>query len=307
MNSIFQNNYIIKTTAPKQCEVFEFQNENGQIKHIFQRQEISVQVDGQSYYDLVSPVGFGGPMILSCHSNQKWDLIFDFTRAFEAFCLEQHIVSEQVEFHAPYGHPADFLECYIVDYERDRFGIDVTKPLDHSGNEDLSKLWNAIDLGVEFRVVEGQSAISSFKKFVQRTDGQIYLDLKKYIEFMDTNAFENFVVVELIYKNQVFAMSCNQIYEDSVYTHCSTASSRRQYFKTDKLLKCALYLWAKETGLQQVWSPDEKNYSRMGIETLIAPVCTGRKIWNNRIYQELCEISNIDKRVRFFPAYRFLQ
>lgn len=307
MNSIFQNNEVLKISAPKQCEVFEFQNEHGHIKHIFKKREISVQINGETYYDLVSPVGFGGPLILSCNASQKWDLIFDFTRAFEAYCLEHNIVSEQVEFYAPHGHPADFLECYEVEYERDSFGIDVTKPLDQIGKEDLSKLWNAIDSGVEYRVFEGESAISSFRKFVHRTDMQMYSSVNQYFEVMDANTFDDFVVVELIFKNQVLAMSCSRVNEDAVYTHWATSYSRRQYFENDKLLKCALYLWAKEKGFQQAWSTKEKEQSNMEIETLVAPVCTGRKIWNERIYRELCEIGQIDKRVEFFPAYRFVQ
>ncbi|MBT2581223.1 hypothetical protein [Planococcus sp. ISL-109] len=307
MNSIFLNNDLLKVPAPKQYEVFEFQNEHGHIQHIFEKREISVQVNGETYYDLASPSGFGGPAIVRFNDDRKWDLIFDFTRAFEAYCLEHHIVSEQVEFHAPFGHPADFLECYEVEYERDSFGIDVTKPLDQIGKEDLSKLWNAIDSGVEYRVFEGKSAISYFQKFVHRTDKQMHSNVKQYIEFIDENAFDDYIVVELSFKNQVLAMSCSRVHEDAVYTHWSTAASKHQYFEADKLLKCALYLWAKENGLQKAWSPKEKKQSKMAIETLVAAVCTGRKIWNERIYQELCNLSNIDKRVDFFPAYRSVQ
>ncbi|MFC4712914.1 hypothetical protein [Planococcus dechangensis] len=307
MNSIFLNNDLLKVSALKQYEVFEFQNEHGHIKHFFEKREIDIQVNGETYYDLVSPAGFGGPMIVMCSVDQKWDLIFDFKRAFEAYCIEQHIVSEAVEFHAPFGHPADFLECYEVDYERESFGIDVTKPLDQIGKEDLSKLWNAIDSGVEYRIFEGEAAIKAFEEFVHRSDKQMYLDVNQYVELIGESTFDDFVVVELSYKNEVLAMSCSSVQEDAVYTHWTSAASSYQYFESEKLLKCALYLWAKEKGLQKAWSPKEKRQSKMAIETLIAPVCTGRKIWNERIYQELCDLGKIDKRVEFFPAYRLVQ
>ncbi|ANU20069.1 hypothetical protein BBI15_07500 [Planococcus plakortidis] len=305
MKNIFLNDGLYNTTKIDNYEVFEFKNEAGHIKHIFTKRAIDKMIDGEVFYDLVPTPGFGGPVVINCIPERKWDLVFEFTEAFQKYCLENNIVCEEVEFSSPFANAVDFLDCYELEYVRDRYGMDLEKPLDQIGKEDLSKLWNAIDSGVEYRVIEGEAAINVFKSFVHRSDEETYKSLNQYLAFVKVDSFDDYVAVELSFNNKVIAMNFSQVQESIVYTLFDAKASRLQYFETDKLLKCALYIWAKEKGLQKIWSPKEQLHSRMAIETLLAPICTGRKIWNEEVYQELCAAGRVDKRVQFFPAYRF--
>ncbi|MFP3355713.1 hypothetical protein R0K17_00015 [Planococcus sp. SIMBA_143] len=306
MKNIFLNDGLSNTIKSDNYEVFEFKNEAGHIKHIFTKRSIDKMMDGEVFYDLIPTPGFGGPVVINCIPDRKWDLVFEFTEAFQKYCLENNIVCEEVEFNSPFAHAVDFLDCYELEYVRDSYGMDLEKPLDQIGKEDLSKLWNAIDSGVEYRVIEGEAAINVFKSFVHRSNKEMYKSFNQYLAITEEDGFDDCVAAELSFNNKVIAMNFSQVQESMVYTLFHAKASRLQYFETDNLLKCALYLWAKEKGLQKIWSPKEQLHSRMAIETLVAPICTGRKIWNEEVYQELCAARSIDKRVQFFPAYRVI-
>ncbi|WP_404466665.1 hypothetical protein [Planococcus rifietoensis] len=305
MKNIFLNDGLTDTIKSDNYEVFEFKNEAGHIKHIFTKRVIDKMINGEVFYDLIPTLGFGGPVVINCIPERKWDLVFEFTEAFQKYCLENNIVCEELEFNSPFANAVDFLDCYELEYLRDSYGMDLEKPLDQIGKEDLSKLWNAIDSGVEYRVIEGEAAINVFKSFVHRSDKEIYISVNQHLAFTDADSFDDYVAVELSFNNKVIAINFSQVQECTVNTLIHAKASRLQYFETEKLLKCALYLWAKEKGLQRIWSQNDQVHSRMAIETLVAPICTGRKIWNEEVYQELCAAGSIDKRIQFFPAYRF--
>lgn len=304
MKNIFLNDGLTDTTKSDNYEVFEFKNEAGHIKHIFTKRAIDKMIDGEVFYDLIPTLGFGGPVVINCIPERKWDLVFEFTEAFQKYCLENNIVCEKVEFNSPFANAIDFLDCYELEYVGDRYGIDLERPLDQIGKEDLSKLWNAIDSGVEYRVIEGQAAINVFKSFVHRSDKEMYKSLNQHLAFAEVDDFDDYVAVELSINNKIIAMNFSQIQETVISTLMVAKGSRLQYFETDKLLKCALYLWSKEKGLQKIWSPKEQLHSRIAIETLFTSICKGQKIWNERIYQKLCDLENINKRIEYFPAYR---
>lgn len=304
MKNIFLNDGLTNAIKRDNYEVFEFKNEAGHIKHVFSKRAIDTMINGEVFYDLIPPSGFGGPVVINCIPERKWDLVFEFTQAFQKYCLENNIVCEEVEFNSPFTNAVDFLDCYEIEYVRDRYGIDLEKPLDQIGKEDLSKLWYAIDSGVEYSVIEGEAAINIFKSFVHRSDKGMFASLNERLDFGAKHSSGAYVAVELSFNNKVIAMSLSQVQESVVFTLLTAKALRLQLFETDKLLKCALYLWAEEKGIRKIWSPKEQLHSRMANETLVAPICTGRKIWNEEVYHELCNVSSIDKRIQFFPAYR---
>lgn len=51
-------------------EVFEYRSELGFIRHMFIKREIPIKINGETYYDLVTPYGYGGPLIIK-YSNEK--------------------------------------------------------------------------------------------------------------------------------------------------------------------------------------------------------------------------------------------
>lgn len=79
------------------AELFSFENERGRVEHVFIKREIPVTVNGNQYYDITSPYGYGGPVIVK--GEQSAELLNDYFDAFHNYCLEQKIISEFVRFH----------------------------------------------------------------------------------------------------------------------------------------------------------------------------------------------------------------
>ena len=80
-------------------EVFTFQTKNGKIIYKFLKREIDI-IDGQKYFDITTPYGYGGPLIilLDREANRE-QVIEEFKKAFEKYCIENNIVSEFIRFH----------------------------------------------------------------------------------------------------------------------------------------------------------------------------------------------------------------
>lgn len=79
------------------AEVFTFENERGKIEHFFIKRVIPITLNGQKYYDITSPYGYGGPIIVE--GQNSLELLNDYFEAFHDYCLEQNIISEFVRFH----------------------------------------------------------------------------------------------------------------------------------------------------------------------------------------------------------------
>ena len=47
-------------------EVFEFRHPLGSIRHLYIRCELDTRLGGQTYYEIKTPYGYGGPLISVC-------------------------------------------------------------------------------------------------------------------------------------------------------------------------------------------------------------------------------------------------
>ncbi len=59
----FEPNYgkLYEKIENGNCEVFRYSSAFGNVYHLFIKREIPVRVNNKTYYDLVTPYGYGGP------------------------------------------------------------------------------------------------------------------------------------------------------------------------------------------------------------------------------------------------------
>lgn len=76
---------------------FIFTSENGTVNHTFIKRLIPSEIDNQLYYDIITPYGFGGPVVIE--SFNKEVLLNEYFEAFHEYCLKNNIVSEFIRFH----------------------------------------------------------------------------------------------------------------------------------------------------------------------------------------------------------------
>ena len=61
----FDENYgkLYEKIENGKAKIFEFENENGKITNQFIMRKIEEKIDGETFYDIVTPYGYGGPII----------------------------------------------------------------------------------------------------------------------------------------------------------------------------------------------------------------------------------------------------
>ena len=69
-------------------------------RHIFIKREIPMSMNGQTYYDLITPYGYGGPFILECENGKEngASCFGVFYERFSQYCRDNYVVSEFAQF-----------------------------------------------------------------------------------------------------------------------------------------------------------------------------------------------------------------
>ena len=116
------NEYIEKGHA----ETFSFSSSHGEVENTFIRREIPFLVDGEQYYDAITPYGYGGPMIKWASDREK--LLKEYQTAYKDFCIQHRIVDEFVRFHPLVENFKDFSNIYSISLNRNTVAIDLKDP-----------------------------------------------------------------------------------------------------------------------------------------------------------------------------------
>ncbi|HJE79559.1 MAG TPA: hypothetical protein K8V28_02790, partial [Enterococcus gallinarum] len=128
----FEDNYG-RLYEKKPSEIFEkfvLKNEYGCVTNKFIKRIIPIQLnDSQDkFYDIITPYGYGGPIIESLNSpSYKEKLIESYNKAFRNYADDNNIVSEFVRFHPIVRNAEDFNSIYQIKVDRTTFGTDLTQ------------------------------------------------------------------------------------------------------------------------------------------------------------------------------------
>src|SRR5699024_3111365 len=144
--------------------VFEYESSYGKIQHTFIKRKIPLKVKNDVYYDIITPYGYGGPIVLE--ANNKEILLKEFEEKFEKYCYENNIVSEFVRFHPVIQNVQDFSEIYDVNPIRNTVGTNI-KDYEDPFQEEFSKscrknVRRALRNDVGYKITEKPNDIKSF-------------------------------------------------------------------------------------------------------------------------------------------------
>ncbi|MBZ5200592.1 peptidoglycan bridge formation glycyltransferase FemA/FemB family protein [Planomicrobium chinense] len=303
-------------------EVFEFRHELGTVRHMFIKRPISKLIDGKLYYDLVTPYGYGGPLILNCQQGCEMELAELFKASFQQYCTDNNVVSEFIRFHPVMANAEHFKECYDVVHIRNTVGTNL-KGYDDPAASEFSKtarknIRQAQRAGVEFRVTVNPDNVKDFKEIYYSTmrrnhaDSYYYFD-DDYFTRLIQYFRKHILLVEVMYEGRVIGMGLNFVYGNLIHTHLSGTLENFHHLSPAYILQYALTVWGKENGIWLIHegggrtnSLDDSLYvfkKQFGKNTDFK-FQIGRKIWNEEIYQILCEEMEVGGKTDFFPAYR---
>lgn len=302
--------------------IFECNTENGKVSNLFILREIPEKIEGVQYYDIVSPYGYGGPVIMDCRDGDKALLLECYERQFEQYCKENNIVSEFVRFHPIVGNGVDFQRIYNSECIRQTVGTNL-RDFDNPEQEEFSKscrkrIRKALRHGITYRVTKSPEDLHSFKGIYYATMKRN--EAKDYYYFSDTyfeqclRSFrEHILLVEAVYEDKVIAAGFYFVWDKIIHIHLSGTLSEYLYLSPEYILQYAVTLWGKENGYELIHhgggrsnALDDSLYTfkkQFGEKTSF-DFYVGRKVWNQEVYDELCRLKHVAKDGEYFPAYR---
>lgn len=303
-------------------KIFEYKDENGKISNQFILRKIPIKVEGRTYFDIVTPYGYGGPIIEECSQGKESDLVEAFIRKFEKFCSKNRIVSEFVRFHPLLNNAKAFDKHYNTEYIRHTLGTNL-KDFEEPVKEEFSKscrknIRQALNKGVIYKITEAPKDIHNFKKIYYSTMDRnnatdYYYFGDKYFKQILKYFRKNVLLVEAIYENKTIASGLYFIYNKTIHIHLSGTLKEYLFLSPAYILRYAVTLWGKEKGYEIIHhgggrsnSEEDSLYKfKKGFaKNTEFDFGIGKKVWNKKIYEELCKKKQIGENEEFFPAYR---
>lgn len=304
------------------CEVFKYNHPLGIVHHLFIKREIPYTLSGERFYDLITPYGYGGPVIISCKKGGKMELVHQFQVAFEKYCEKQNVVSEFIRFHPILKNVEDFGEFYETAYLRETTGTNLKDSEDPVASE-FSKsarkaVRKALKMGVEYRITVNPESLDTFKEIYYATMKRINAESYYYFdERYFSNCLKYFsdriVLIEAVYEGQIIGAEMHFISDRSLHTHLSGTVENTNHLSPVYVMTYAAAVWGKENGIDLIHSgggvtnsPEDTLYlfkKKFGQNTNFQ-FHIGKKVWNPEIYKQLHEEAGVGGDEEFFPAYR---
>ena len=207
----FDKNYgkLYEKADNGKAQIFEFENEYGKISNQFLIREIPEKIDGKTYYDLITPYGYGGPIIENLTGNKE-KLISEFENEFSKYAKENNIVSEFVRFHPIIKNYEDFGKMYNSIYMRKTLGTNIEK-YDDPVQAEFSKssrktIRQILKQGVTYRIIENPENLDEFKRIYylnmeRKSAEEYYFFDDNYFNLILKNFKNNIILAQSIYEN----------------------------------------------------------------------------------------------------------
>lgn len=325
MNDIyFDHNYgkLYEKNEQGESVIFKYKTQYGEIINQFIKRKISPMIDSVQYYDIVTPYGYGGPCIIE--SINRESLVKDYGVKFSNYCLENNIVTEFVRFHPLINNAKDTQEIYHPIYNRHTLGTNL-KDYDDPVQSEFSKtcrqnIRKKLAMGMRYKVTVNPTSFESFKKCYYSTmdrnnAAKSYYFNDEYFAMIHQYFGKNTILVEVILNNKTIAAGLYFVYDKFIHIHLSGTLKEYLHLSPAYILRYGVTIWGKENGYQMIHhgggrtsSEDDSLYlfKKQFAKNTKFDFYVGKKIWNQEIYDRLCEITKTQKDEDFFPAYRKL-
>lgn len=312
------------------AQIFRFNCEYGVIVHQFIKRRIPETITGgrDDLYDIITPYGYGGPLIIDVDTDNKDELTEEFGRAFGEYCADNRIVSEFIRFYPVYRNHEPMEKIYNPICVRHTVGTDLAgyeDPVAAEFSKSCRKnIRRCINRGITYKVTEHPEKLDGFKEVYYSTMKRdkaedFYYFGDDYFNGLISRFRDNLLFVEAIYENKTIAAGIYFISDGIIDIHLSGTLSDYLGLNPAYVLRYAVTVWGKEHGYSMIHhgggtsnAPDNSLYlfkKQFGQNTEFE-FYVGKKVWNRQIYDELCRNAGIESnsgditKSAFFPEYR---
>lgn len=310
---------LYESVEDGELKIFNFENEYGKIKNMFIKRKIPFQLENKDYFDIVTPYGYGGPVIQEATDEEK--LLSGYFEAFSKYCQKNDIITEFIRF--------DLFENTQV---RESFygdtslvGNCIVKNLKLPIEEDVrKKIFKdariAKEKGVKIIMEQTGEHIDDFLEVYYSTmnrngaEEYYYFD-KPFFEQIHETMKDQFLYAFAIVDEKVIAASLILIGEERAFGFLAGTIKEFYSYHPEVLIQLTVMQWLKDRGVEKYILGGghngedgiymhKKGYARHGNH----PFYIGKKIHDPLIYEKLVQlrqtIGKKNTKTSFFPAYR---
>lgn len=304
-------------------ETFTLKCDYGIVQNTFIMREIKWKLDGKVYYDIVTPYGYGGPIILECSDIDM--LMREYRIAFFDYCEKNNIVCEFVRFHL-YDN-VDVRERYYGDTENllDNVVVDTTGSYDdiwmsyeHKVRKNVKKAQaNGLEILIENSVEHLDSFLDIYYKTMDRNNAkQYYYFEKRYFEDISKYLPDNFVYFYVLKDGKTISTELVLCSDKYAYSFLGGTDEEYYSLRPNDFLKDEIIKWCNSTNREKFilgggYGREDGiyRYKRSFTKLPDVPFYVGRAIINREVYDRLVECrknesSDFDMSSSYFPLYR---
>jgi hypothetical protein len=305
---------------------FVHQSELGAVSYVFIKREIDASLAGnEAFQDIVSPYGYGGPIVLECPDPEaRPELLKGFITDLSGYCRENRIVSEFIRFHPIEKNHVGMDAYYQISPIKRTLGTNLVDYGDPFQSEFSKRCRKSIEkcraLGMTFRVSADSPSMDAFYDIYTSTMNrnnalEFYYFDKKYFDNLLTRFPANTFIGTVFLDEKPIASGLYMNYGQYVHAHLSGTLEEFMHLSPAYLLKAEVVRWSMEHGYRFVHHGG--GYTNSDTDGLFKfkksfsqntefDFYVGKRIWNESAYDALTQANSSPEggNSDFFPAYR---
>ena len=305
-------------------DTFVFECEYGKITNTFILRKIKWNIDGQVYYDIVTPYGYGGPKADNVTDIKK--LMEEYKEAFAAYCKGKNIICEFIRFHLfdnidvrenYYGETLHLLDNVVVDTTGD-FKSKIWMGYEHKVRKNVKKaMRNDLQIVIENNLSHLDGFLSIYNDTMDRNNAEDYYYFgRKYFEDIAKLLPENFVYFHVFKDGKIASTELVLCSEDYAYSFLGGTFTEYYDYRPNDFLKNEIVKWCNTTGRKKFilgggYHKEDGiyKYKRCFTPDPDVPFYVGRYIFNRVVYDKVVEVRRANDRefnieTGYFPKYR---
>lgn len=323
MDIYFEEEYAkLYETDKEKVEIFEYSNRNGKGRNVFLKREISLKINNQIYYDIITPYGYGGPIFEIKEEVNRQKFIDEYCEEFTKYCMENNIISEFIRFHPLEKNYENLEKFYQIEHISDTIFMNLSSEeeiLKNMTSKTRNMVRKAIKNNLIFEEDRNQETLKNFQKLYYLTmeknkaDEIYYFDFKYFQNLFNIKGKGKLFNVKL--NNEIIASSTILIGEKWLHYHLSANTELGYKYAANNFLLYNIALWGSKNGFKKFhlgggYGGNESSlfkFKKSMNEKGILKFCIGKKIYNKEIYDGLVKQRNLiekEKESNYFPLYR---
>ncbi len=307
-----------------ESDTFVFDSPFGKITYTFILRKIKWPIDGQTYYDIVTPYGYGGPYCENVTDMKQ--LMADYKEDFTKYCQEHNIICEFHRFHLfdnvdfrenYYGETMHLLDNVVVN-TKGVFEDDVWNHYDRKVRKNVRKAENnGLEIIIEGNTNHLDDFLYIYDLTMDRNNAESYYYFSKdYFLNIERLLPENFMYFHVLKDDKVISTELVLCSEKYAYSFLGGTLSDYYEFRPNDFLKNEILKWCNLTGREKFilgggYHKDDGIYRYKRCFTLDpdVPFYIGKYIFNQEVYNKAIEMRakedvNFDRNTGYFPTYR---